>query len=495
MFTRGTIARALACSAALSGCAVDPSGDDAEATADAVLLGRTIWVSPSGDDANNGRSAARPKRTVQAAVDALGAGGDRRGTVRLLPGTYTGTVNVEGYRHLRVVGVGGRDEVTLRPASTLGWNVSTYGESRRTPVRVVRSEDVTFQGVTFDFTAVRGDLVAGVLAWDSTGSFEADAFTNMSAEGYYEFTAYVSAPSFTDANRARVHFIGNEFTRTGRAGVLFHGWTHGVVHRNGFRTEGDFGYGVIVSSQATADIRGNDIAGYATEAATDGSASAGVFIDNAFTAGSPHVDKVVTVRGNHLSGNGYGVSIGNAYPGLSGDVDVAVRLESNFILDSATAGVQLTDEGRSAGSSVTVSARGNLLRGGAGAGYLVYTAGNGEVHLDASGDAITGNDEGVHVYADPGASLHDLSIRASSIAGNASWGVRNLGPSVFDARSNWWGGADGPADAAGTAEVTARNCDATPLPSRRNAVAESGGALGDAVSDNVDYCAWLRRER
>ncbi len=61
-----------------------------------------------------------------------------------------------------------------------------------------------------------------------------------------------------------------------------------------------FGYGVEVSSTATADLRSNDIAGYDVTAATDGSGSAGVFVDNAFTAGNPHLDKRVTLRANHL---------------------------------------------------------------------------------------------------------------------------------------------------------------------------------------------------
>lgn len=486
-------AHALACVAVFSGCG-DPAGASAvESGVDEVTVGATVWVSPAGDDALDGRSPRRAKRTIQAAIDGLGAGGERRGTVRLLPGLYEDTINIEGYRHLRVLGVG-RDEVTVRPARTLGWNVGAYGESRRTPVRVVGSEDVTFRGVTFDFDAVRGDFVAGVLVWNSTGAFTDDAFRNMSADGYYELTAYVSAPAFSSARRALVAFTDDEFVRTGRVGVILHGWAHGEIARCAFRAEGDFGYAVEVSSQATADIHGNDVGGYRVAAATDGSASAGILIDNSFTNGEAHADKPVRVRANLLHDCGYGVSIGNAYAGLAGDVDVAVDLEANLIQGSALAAVQVTDEGRSAGSSVAVHARANLVRGEGAAGYSIFTAGDGDVRLDVDHDAIVGNDTGVMVYEDTGASAREISVRGSIIAGNTT-GVRNLGPSVVDATRDWWGSADGPLDAAGADEVTARTCASAPLALRRNAVGERTGALGDVVSDGVAYCDWLRLPR
>lgn len=488
--TKARLARALACSVAMTGCGDADEPTDTEV--DDLAIAPVVWVSSAGDDARDGRSPRRAKRTIQGAIDALAAEG-RRGTVRVLPGEYPDAISVENFRHLRVLGVG-RDEVALRFATTRGWNVGGYGETRRAALRVVGCDDVTFRGLTFDFKAVHGDFVAGALVWNSSGSFARDAFVNMSADGYYELTAYVSAPDFSASRRARVDFIDDEFVRTGRVGVIFHSWVYGEVSRSSFRADGDFGYGVEVASQAAAIVHGNDIGGYRTVAATDGSASAGVLVDNSFTADSPHVDKRVIVRANHLHDNGYGVSVGNASPGLAGDVDVRVELEANLIVGSALAGVQVTDAGRASGSSVTVASRANIVSSRDAAGYSVFTAGDGDVRLSIESDAIVGNDTGVEVYPDRGPSVIAVSVRDSSITGNDT-GVRNLGPSVLDARRVWWGSSDGPFDAAGSVEVTARNCAVTALARRRNAVAERARSLGDPVSDGVSYCGWLRIAR
>lgn len=483
---------ALACTLAAVGCG---AGDDAPGSqSEAVLVARTVWVSPDGDDAADGRTTARPMRTIQAAVDRLGAGGERAGTVRLMPGTYTDTLSLVGFAHVRIVG-DGRDTVRWRPAAALAWDVAGYGASRRTPVRVVDSRDVTLRSVTLDLADVRGDQVAGLLLWNSTATVQDCVLTDMATPGYYEFTVYASAPGFSAAERATVRFVDDEFVRTGRVGVLLHGFTHGEFVRNAFRAEGDFGYGVEVSSSATADLRSNDIAGYDVTAATDGSGSAGVLVDNAFTAGNPHLDKRVTLRANHLHANTYAVSVGNAFPGLSGDVDIDLRLDANLLHANRLGAVSVTDANRSAGSSVTVTARGNLVADNHGAGYVVSTAGDGEVHLDLAREVISGHDVAVDVLPDTGASLHDVRVTASNLGDNLAWGVRNLGPSVVAARGNWWGAPDGPTDAAGDTDVTRRSCDATSLAARVNLLGDDVGRPGIAVTDNVDYCAWSRAGR
>lgn len=463
--------------------------DDTEQAASALTAGSTRYVSPGGDDANDGRTARRAKRTVQGAITSLGPAPS--GVIRLAAGEYPDPFNLEDATDLTIVGAG-ESRTTLRPRATVGWNVLTYGESRRAAYRVVRSRDVTIRGVTFDFEAVHGDLVAGLLLWDSAATVRRSTFTNMSSDAsYYEFTVYASAPSFTAENRARVTFLQNTFARTGRVGVLLHTQVEGVITGNTFYNQHDFGYAIEVSSQATADIVDNLINGYSTVAASDGSASAGVLIDNSFTLGAAHVEKRVSLRANELYDNGYGVSIGNAYAGLAGDVDVVVDLASNVIRDNRIAGVQIVDEGRSAGSSVTVRSRGDTVIDNGQYGYLVQTFGNGEVRASLTRQVLRGQPRGVALLEDTGASVHEVSIHDSVIRDHGVAGIDNAGPGVVDATSNWWGTRHGPLDATGTTEVDGRNCSAVMLSDRLNQQPDTD--LGNAVLGAVNYCDWLSR--
>jgi hypothetical protein len=474
---------------ALAGCQMGADDSALAASTDEVLVARTVWVSPDGNDANTGNTTSRPKRTIQAAINVLGQGGTRTGTVRLMPGVYTDVVDIEGYTNLRILG-DGRDTVIWRPATTLGWNVSTYGNTRRTPVRIVGSTNITLRSVTLDFETIHGDFVAGVLVWNSSATFNDNIFTNMSAAGYYEFTSYVSAPGATPTTRPKVRFTDNEFMRTGRVGVILHGYVDGELLRNGFRTEDDFGYAIEVASTAIADIRSNDIAGYDTIAETDGSASGGIYIENAFTTAVTGVTKSVIVRSNNVHANGYGLSIGNAFPGYAGDVDIRVQLDSNLIVGNNLAGVSVTDEGRSAGSSVTLIARNNLVANNGAVGYQFSTAGDGEIHATLTGEVISGHEIALDVLADTGASLHDITLRGSNVSDNTAWGVRNFGPSIVSARNVWWGAPDGPTDALGTTEVTYASCAGVAVGARRNIAGDDVGLPGIAVSDGVDYCSW-----
>jgi hypothetical protein len=55
---------------------------------------------------------------------------------------------------------------------------------------------------------------------------------------------------------------------------------------------------------------------------------------------------------------------------------------------------------------------------------------------------------------------------------------------VFDAEYNWWGDASGPNDPNGTTETDGTTCPDV-------SVIKNADGLGDEVSENVTYCAWL----
>jgi parallel beta-helix repeat protein len=347
-------------------------------------------------------------------------------TVNVAAGTYAETTNVDGRSDISIVGAD-RDTVILRPTSTLCWDVGGYGCGRHAAVRVVASTDINFSNMTFDFDLVKGNNVAGVFYWDSTGTLNHNVLKNMGApdaSGFYaELTSYIRAPSYSDGTRAAVTFSDNIFTDTGRLGIVTHDFVQATIEGNTFtKTTDDFGYAIEMGSRSTGTISDNIISGYDTPAASDGSASAGIYIENSFTAGLPHVNKPVTVTANTLTGNQYGLWIGNEYDGYAGDIDVIVTLSGNSIQDNTDGGIYVVDEDRAAGSSVTLTASGNTVADNGHAGYYFNTYGDGELHADVSNETISGHENGVLVEdnaSGASGSLYDLSIGPDNdISGN-----------------------------------------------------------------------------
>jgi hypothetical protein len=368
-------------------------------------------------------------------------------TVVVGPGTYTGTVNISGRSTLDVVGTD-RDTVIVKPASTLSWAIPGYPQydSRQAAVRVVASTGINFSNMTFDFDTVKGNNVAGVFYWDSTGTLNNNALKNMSVPdasgGYAELTSYIRAPSYTDGARAAVTISNNVFTDTGRLGVVTHDFVQATIQGNTFtKTTDDFGYAIEMGSRSTGTISGNTISGYDTPAASDNSESAGIYIENSFTSGLPHVNKPVTVSGNTLTGNQYGVWIGNEFDGYTGDIDIIVTLQGNTIQNNTDGGVYVVDEDRSAGSSVTLTASGNTVSNNGATGYYFNTYGDGELHATLTGETITGQATGIRVKdsaTGSSNSLYDLAVHNSTIGGS-TYGINNTVPALVNAENNYWG--------------------------------------------------------
>ncbi len=335
--------------------------------------------------------------SIQAGVDASNAGG----TVNAAAGTYTESLDISGRSDISVVGAD-RDTTIVKPATTSSWAISGYPQydSRQAAVRVVSSTDIDFSGFTFDFDLVKGNNVAGLFYWDSTGVISDNALKNMTASdaaGFYgELTSYVRAPSYSDGARAEVEFDGNVFSETGRLGIVTHDFVHATITDNIFtKTTDDFGYAMEIGSRSTATVSENTISGYDTPAASDQSQSAGIYIENSFTGGLGPINKPVTVSNNTLTGNQYGVYIGNEFDGYAGNVDINVTLTGNNIHDNTDGGVYVADEDRENGSSVTLNASGNTVSDNGGEGYHFFTYRDGEIHATVSGDTISGQQTGV----------------------------------------------------------------------------------------------------
>jgi len=411
--------------------------------------------------------------TIQAGIDAVSGS-----TVKIAPGTYGAPVNIDGRNGLVLDGAGAGSTI-IKPSSTLSWAIPGYPQydGRRVAVRVRASTGITIQNVTLDFDLVKGNNVFGVLYWDSTGTLTDNVLKNMSvsdaAGGYYEITSYFRAPGYTDGARATVAVTGNTFTDPGRVAVLTHDYVQATISGNTFtKLIDDFGYAIEMGSVSTGTISGNTITGYDTPAASDGSSSAGVYVENAFTSGGPHINKPVTVSGNNINGNQYGVWIGNEYDGYAGDVDIQVAFQNNNVHDNVDGGVYVADEDRSAGSSVTLTATGNDVVNNGAAGYYFNTYGDGEIHATLTGETISGQTDGILVEDNgtpPSGSLYDIAVHGSAIAGT-TFAVHNTTPALVNAEDNWWGSANGPTHTSNAFNV---------------------GSQGAPVSNNVDFVPWL----
>jgi hypothetical protein len=422
----------------------------------------SLWVD---DDSPQTSTTGR----IQEGVDLVSGS-----TINVAAGTYTQTVNIEGKTGLTL---DGEDKATviLQPTSTLCTNVSTWGCGRTTAFRVVSSTGILLQDMTFDFSIIKGNNVLGLLLWDSTATVNNNILKNMSAPDasgfYYEITSYVRAPSYTDATRAQVAFTGNTFIDTGRLGIVTHDFVHTTISGNTFHKDvDDFGYAMEIGSESTAIISNNIIDGYDTPAASDGSNSAGIYIENAFTYDNTSViTKPVSVTDNEIYDCQSALYIGNEFDGYAGPVDVVVTATGNNFHDNIDGAVVITDEDKEDGSSVNFTGSTNTLTDNGDFGYFIYTWGDGDVTVSLDGETISGNDIGVYLndYAatPPSGSSYDVEIHGSSIAGNTSYGVQNeYADTTIDAELNWWGCPCGPSG--------------------------EGPGSGDAVSPYVSFSPW-----
>ncbi len=409
--------------------------------------------------------------SIQDAIDDA----DNGDTIVIHSGTYDDTMNIEGFSGLTISG-DDKNAVIIQAPTTLDWNVGGYGSSRKAVIRVVDSTDVVLENMTLDFDLVKGNMVHGVLYWDSTGTLNNNILKNMSVAdiggGYYEITSYFRAPSYSDTARAAITISNNEFIETGRLGICTHQYVHTTITDNTFyKLTDDFGYAIEIGSASTGAISDNTIYGYDTPAASDGSESAGIYVENCFTGGWPTTTKTVSVSGNEIYDCQYAMWIGNGYNGYSGDVDIVITVSGNNYHDNVEGCIILQDEDMADGSSVTATFENNNIINNGDYGYYIFTQGDGDITATLTGETITGQDMGIYLEDSAGVastSSYSISVGQSTISGNTSYGINNTIDSfTVDAVSNWWGDASGPQHPT-----------------------ENPVGLGDTVSDNVDFVPW-----
>jgi len=352
-------------------------------------------------------------------------------TVNVMAGTYSEPLDIEGFAGLTINGAD-KTTVNIKPTTLACWGLA-YGCSRKTAVRVVNSTDVVLQNVTLDLDLVKANSVYGTFYWDSTGTVDNNIIKNLSVSdalgGYYETGCYYRAPGYSAGARANITVSNNTLIDTGRVGILAHDYVNMTITGNTiYKTTADFGYAMEIGSASTATVTGNTIYGHDTPALSDGSNSAGIYVENAVTYDivSP-IAKTVSVAGNEIYDSQWGLYVGNEFDGYAGDVDIALSLTGNDLHDNTGGAAVITDEDRSAGSSVTVTGSGNTLSNNGDLGYLIYTWGDGDVSVDLSGETITDHaSTGIYLqdYASgTSGSSYALSVALSDVSGNAGSGV------------------------------------------------------------------------
>ena len=408
---------------------------------------------------------------IQDGIDAV-----EGSTVNVAAGTYDEPVNIENFTGLTINGAD-KSTVIVQPTTTLPWNACGHTTNRQTAFRVVDSTGVVLQNMTVDMDLVKANSVFGFLYCDSTGTVHSNILKNLAlpdaSGGYYEIGSDFTAPGYSPSSRASITVSDNTFVDTGRLGLVTHWYVDATITGNTFyKTTDDFGYGAEIGGPSTAEVSDNKFYGFDTPAASDGSESAGIYIENAFTTGLAGIAKDVLVEGNEVYDCQYGMWIGNGYDNFAGDVDINVTLNNNNFYDNTDGAAWIQDEDKSNGSSVTVTGGGNTLTNNGTYGYYIYTEGDGDITVDLSGETISGHDTGIEVEDTAGGastSSYAVAINDSCFSGNTTYGLNNTVSSLtVNAEENWWDSTTGPTHAT-----------SNPL------------GTGDAVSDNVDFVPWL----
>lgn len=429
--------------------------------ASAAWAATPIYVRPDGNDTNCDGTTNDPYpgtdghcavKTIQQGIDLV----DPSGTVYVAAGTYDGTLNIDTRTNLTIMGA---DPLTtiIKPSTTLPWIVGGYVPARHTVLRVVNSTGITISDLTFDLDLVKGNNIFAGLYWDSTGSVDGNIFKNNqiadTSGGYYELGLTLRAPGYTDASRAVITVNGNTFQDLGRVSLHLGNYVEATITGNTFyKIADDFGYAIELGSQSTGTISGNTFHGFDTPAASDGSNSAAIYVENCFTqAQTTAITKNVTISNNEIYDSQWGVYIGNEFNGYAGNVDIVLALTNNNIHNNTNGGVFIADEDKSAGSSVSVTGSGNTITNDGDYGYYISTAGDGNISANLTGETITGQDTGVYVVdtGAPSTSSYSVSIASSNLSGNTTYGIDNrvTGLTVL-AEQNWWGTAYKPTIAA-----------------------------------------------
>jgi len=369
-------------------------------------------------------------QTIQEAIDAA----DDNDHITVAAGTFDQTMNFVGKTGLTITGAG-EGLTFFQPSTAVPWNYFGHTTGRRAAIRIVESQNITIEGITLDCDLIKNNGWHGVFLGNSTGCvLQNNTMKNMYTDQahYYDVMIYARAlEPFSNDARATLSILDCDLIDTGRVGIVTHDYMHTVIDGNLiYKTTNTFGYGMEIGSSSTAVVTDNVIHGFDTPAVSDGSTSGGIYIENAFTtAFTSPVQKPVTIAGNNIYDCQVGITVGNQFNNYAGNVDIAMQINNNILTDNISYGIQLTDEDKANGSSVTAVLNGNNISSTLGTvdamGIIVYSTGDGDLDVSLVNNVVDGYDYSLFVFdwgADPNSSAFVTYASGNTFSG-AEYGI------------------------------------------------------------------------
>ena len=469
------------------------------------------YVDPvDGSDANGGGSPSDAKKTIQAAVTAVDAGG----TVHLAAGTCSDraeigkalTLDGAGSDSTVLQGDGSADGITIQADSVTVRDLAVKGQ--RSGIKLPSGPSV--DDTTLESVVASGNAVHGVFS----ESFGLDRFA---AHG---ITASDNGPGaggrgilLTNGARTDVEITGGTFSGNGLVGIDLSNETvtGAVIADNIVNRNGDAGISVLGASDVRIEdnvlvdnvrfgvdvksspgpvmVSGNEVR--RETAPTDARDLAGIEVVQRGTLAASDT----TVQGNRVSGfhrkasgstgDGFGIVVEGTDQVVQGNVvtdsDIGVQVQGGNPSPN-TQGTVYFDRGNAPSTDAEVT--GNTLTGNATG---VRVVGGAAASASASGVSITGN-----ALRENGTALDVLSTGATGtvaahfneIVDSTAAGIANSSRSAVAAENNFWGCNTGP-DTQGC-DATSGEVDADPwlvLTARLSDAALTPGQTTDLVGD------------
>ena len=396
------------------------------------------------DDTGDGQTPATAKKTIQAGIGVVDAGG----TINVAAGTYQEQVVIN--KNLTLSGSG--NPVIKAPASPTGYKFPEGAGNTWDPI---------------------------VLAFGGT----ADGSFNITGTGQVT----VSISGITVDGNARIPSA----TSRRAVGILYRnvlgGVTHCTVQNMGYSPTFGNSWGIMAFGTSDATFHGNIVSGYAK----------GGFVVNGVLADPSMSKPHAVIDGNTVTGPPYDPALKLAPNGIQIGWGATGSVTNNTVTYHGSPGTVWGGTGILIQSSPGVIVEGNTVTGNqdygiATAGYTSYggsyatgtiirnntVEGNGQgirmekmsVDTVVQNNTITGNKEGIHVGSAP--LVYPIPPVGTVIHNNMIYSNTEYGLFVetdvllpVDATDNWWGEISGPSGV--------------------------GWGSGDKVSANVVFDPWL----